>query len=604
MGVTDGISTQYKHYCEQLGIKANSQVLQQLPNDSGAASFVDWDLGGNCVGTKGAAAVLKLVQNNFVNLRRISFRGNNLASAATQDVYNALVRHPSITSIDLSNNDIRLGGPALVDLVKRNKKIVELNIDQTFLRPLFERLIALHLKRNREAASGGAAAVTVAAPPASKAGAAAAAAAKPATTTATDDEQPFAIGRAGRRAGGGPAAVAAVAVAADDEQKAQRSPRRAMFAEESAGTSAAASKQPVAASEPSDDDQPFGGGDAGEGFAFGEPPADGDAGDPDDIDDTLHVSFSNATGGKKVARRATVSSEAYSADEIENYVPPKNDHDPEVREWLFKTLEKHDFFSHLEDFELYVAVDAMEQYQRGKGDHLYEEAGGEDEETEVCDSFFLIHKGSLQITKGGKVVRVANAGESVMDTMLLHPGQATETATVMQDDAEFYTLDRKTYRCVLTKASKKKRAMYEGFLSSIGFLKGLQKQELLSLADSLKPAQYAKGEKLITYGTTGEHFFIIVEGTVDVFGRDDAGKSKWVCDFKEGACVGELEFIHNHKCVADVVAKTDVRTAKMNRRHFEMVMGPIKDVLARTAAESEVYEYYRNTQKKREAEGH
>ncbi len=346
----------------------------------------------------------------------------------------------------------------------------------------------------------------------------------------------------------------------------------------------------------------------GGGFAFGEAANEDDHAnaDADDIDDNMHVSFKNATGGKKVVRRATVSSEVYRDDEIESFVPPKNDHPPEVREWLFKRLEQHDLFSHLEDFELYVAVDAMEQYQRGKGDHLFEEPeeDADEEDVEVCDSFFLIYKGSLEIARKGAKVRTAKAGDSVLDTMLLYPGKPTETATVMEDDAEFYTLDRKTYRCVLAKASKKKRAMYEGFLSSIPFLKGLQKPELLSLADSLKPAQYAKGEKLIKYGTIGEHFFIIVEGTVDVFGRDDAGKEKWVCDFTVGACVGELEFIHNHECVADVVAKTDCRVAKMNRRHFEMVMGPVKDVLARTAAESSVYEYYRGTQKKRQDGGH
>jgi hypothetical protein len=89
-----------------------------------------------------------------------------------------------------------------------------------------------------------------------------------------------------------------------------------------------------------------------------------------------------------------------------------------------------------------------------------------------------------------------------------------------------------------------------------------------------------------------------------VLGRDDKGAPKWVCDFKEGDCVGELEFLHHHLCVADVVAKTPlVRTARMNRRHFEMVMGPVKDVLARTAQESEVFSYYRDQLSKIKEQG-
>ena len=52
-----------------------------------------------------------------------------------------------------------------------------------------------------------------------------------------------------------------------------------------------------------------------------------------------------------------------------------------------------------------------------------------------------------------------------------------------------------------------------------------------------------------------------------------------VCTFTVGDCVGELEFINpNTVCVADVKAwSSEVRTAKMNRRHFEKVMGYVKD---------------------------
>jgi CRP-like cAMP-binding protein len=587
MVVTDSISTQYRHFCEQLGIKANSQVLQQLPTEASAINFTEWDLSGNCVGTKGAIAVLKLVQNNFPNLRRISFRGNNLASAATQDIYNTLVRHPNITSIDLSQNDIRLGGPALVDLVKRNKNIVELNIEGTFLRPLFERLIALHLKRNAENnSSGNNNNNKIVVPPVTL------------QAAAKKDEAPttFAVGGggAGRRRGA-PAFVGEDDAASNNSgsaaaaEKPQRSPRKTTFAAGHVGDDHHSDGENSGSASGGSGN---GGGGFG-GFAFGEAADPDHQGDPDDVDDTLHVSFANIGDGKKVVRRATVSSEVYRDDEIENFVPNKNDHDPAVRQFLFKALEQHDLFSHLEDFELYVAVDAMEVYERGEGDFLFEE-GDED-----CDTFFIVYKGKLEISRKGNVVRTAGPGDSVQDTMLLYPGSATETGKVLQDESQFYTLDRKTYRCVLAKASKKKRAMYEGFLSTINFLKGLSKPELLSLADALKPAVYHKGEKLIEYNSNGQAFFIIVEGVVDVIGRDEKGKEKFVCDFTVGACVGELEFINDHPCVADVVAHNDIlRVAKMNRRHFEMVMGPVKDVLARTAAESPVYEYYRGTQKK------
>ena len=61
-----------------------------------------------------------------------------------------------------------------------------------------------------------------------------------------------------------------------------------------------------------------------------------------------------------------------------------------------------------------------------------------------------------------------------------------------------------------------------------------------------------------------------------------------------GDCVGELEFIYNHRTVADVRAKTpEVRAAALNRAHFEMCMGPIVDVLKRHAgSDNATYDYY------------
>ena len=67
-----------------------------------------------------AVVVLALVAKSLPELKSINLAGNNLASNITTDLYKTFVNHANITSIDVSNNDIRLGGPALVDLVMRH----------------------------------------------------------------------------------------------------------------------------------------------------------------------------------------------------------------------------------------------------------------------------------------------------------------------------------------------------------------------------------------------------------------------------------------------------------------------------------------------------
>ena len=78
-----------------------------------------------------------------------------------------------------------------------------------------------------------------------------------------------------------------------------------------------------------------------------------------------------------------------------------------------------------------------------------------------------------------------------------------------------------------------------------------------------------------------------------------------MCEFTVGDCVGELEFIYDHRTVADVRAKTaEVRSAKLHRAHFEMCMGPIVDLLKSHAGEdNKTYDYYNKSAKPQVTQG-
>lgn len=542
----------YKDACTTAGVKCNSAVFSELP-DAAGPTFTHWDLSNKMLGIKGLATVLTIV-DQLPQLTSINLSGNNLSSPSTKELLVHLSGHPAITTVDLSNNDIRLGGPELVDLVKRNRRIKYVNLDNTFLRPLFVRLIEIQLKK----AGGDLLTGQGAAPPAQGT-----TENNKAATSA--DPTTFTVGGGGRRT---------------------RGSGGVQFGEPPASTE---SPPPAASAD-------------GGRFSFGDAAADQDeayAAAEEEAFGNFRQQLStvqfdaNAAGGKKVPRRPTVCSEVYKEEEIDNFVPDVIDKDPKVKQYLLSLLERHDLFSHLEDYELSVAVDAMYERENSAGDALYEEG-------EESDTFYVIYHGKVETRHGDDVV-VKKKGDTLQALMLLYPDVSRETA-VCVEDAILYTLDRQTYRCILSKASKKKRALYEGFLSTIGFLKAanLTRSEILSLADALKADHFEAGGSLIKYGQVGETFYIIAEGVVEVFGRDDNHNTIKVCEFTVGDCVGELEFINNHKCVADVKAKGFVRVAKMNRHHFEMVMGPVKDVLARNASENTVYEYYRHQLEKME----
>eukprot|EP01004_Peranema_trichophorum_P001467 NODE_1177_length_2085_cov_70.133537_g991_i0.p1 GENE.NODE_1177_length_2085_cov_70.133537_g991_i0~~NODE_1177_length_2085_cov_70.133537_g991_i0.p1 ORF type:complete len:668 (-),score=135.12 NODE_1177_length_2085_cov_70.133537_g991_i0:80-1897(-) len=240
-----------------------------------------------------------------------------------------------------------------------------------------------------------------------------------------------------------------------------------------------------------------------------------------------------------------------------------------------------------------VAVEAMDRKIFSRGDIIYHQGD------QFGDSrFYLIWKGEVSVVVDGKLQSKLREGASCGELELLYSQPRQATIRVDSDTCECWTLDRSTYRYIMTGTFMKKRQMYEGFLRKVNFLKSLTHPELIQLADALQPAKFPTGDYLIRYGEEGKFMHIIVEGTVEVLGRDDNGRVIKVCEFTAGDCVGELEFIYNHKTVADVRAKTDVRSATLNRHHFELCMGPIVDVLKRNASEeNHVYDYYNQTRK-------
>ena len=300
------------------------------------------------------------------------------------------------------------------------------------------------------------------------------------------------------------------------------------------------------------------------GFEFGD--------DEGQAADHLDASGHNDSQKKgRSARRKTVSSEVINLEEIDEYTPPEHEKDADAAKWLFDSLSQYYLFEHLDSSEVKTIVNAMKNDNKEAGEVIFS-AGDEG------DTLYLIQEGVASAHTEDEATTTMGPGSYIGDEELMYSAEAQYTLEA-DEDLILWSLDRQTYRYIVTKASIKKRALYEDFLMNIDFLEALTSFERLQVADALKTTEYADGEKIISFGEEGTHFHIIIEGSVRVLGRDEAGEETEVCNFSEGDCIGELEFINNHKTCADVIAEGEVKTAKMGRRHFEKVMGPVEDFL-------------------------
>jgi CRP-like cAMP-binding protein len=92
---------------------------------------------------------------------------------------------------------------------------------------------------------------------------------------------------------------------------------------------------------------------------------------------------------------------------------------------------------------------------------------------------------------------------------------------------------------------------------------GLSKKELTELARVTEDLEIAPGEVLCKEGETGQEFFVIVEGEIEI-----TSKGKRVAARGDGDFVGEIALLEETTRTATVTAKTPLRVFVLTRHDF------------------------------------
>lgn len=286
-------------------------------------------------------------------------------------------------------------------------------------------------------------------------------------------------------------------------------------------------------------------------------------------------------GGRR--QRKTVHSEGIDPEKAKKYVAPIIEKSSEDIDMITSLLHANVLFSFLGSRELRTVALAMKRQEFKRGDDILTQH-------QVGDALYVLQTGSCDILKEGQKVFLKVPGTAVGELELMYDTPCAATVRVCTDECIAWVLDRDTYRNLVMGTAIRRREEYAEHINRIPLFESLSYYEKMQIADALSSDEFNTGDRIIEFDTEGEWMYIILEGTVEVIGRKDGDKAK-ICEFAAGDYIGELEFLNNHRTVADVLAMDFVRTAKLNRRHFEMCLGPVKDVLKRNATNPK-YEYY------------
>ena len=289
----------------------------------------------------------------------------------------------------------------------------------------------------------------------------------------------------------------------------------------------------------------------------------------------------------KTSRRVSVSAESMEPDaDSGNWKPPNHPKTPEQTERLRAAVANNFLFAQLDDDSFSVVLGALTEKpipapnikvisQGDAGDYFYVIEKGE----------FNIHihpSGALQPGPDGMGNKVATIGPggSFGELALMYnaPRAATVVSAAGSKGSTLWQLDRVTFRRIIMDSASQKRKMYEGFLQEVPLLSSLKAYERAKIADALETVKIPAGTNIITEGEAGDAFYMLEAGEASAYKHGVDGPVK---EYKRGDFFGELALLDDKPRQASVVAKTEVKLAKLGRDGFKRLLGPVQGIMRR-----------------------
>ncbi|KAJ4455783.1 putative cAMP-dependent protein kinase type I regulatory subunit [Paratrimastix pyriformis] len=283
-------------------------------------------------------------------------------------------------------------------------------------------------------------------------------------------------------------------------------------------------------------------------------------------------------------RRNAIAVAPASAVKIEDL--PKYPKDDTARHHIGQVLAKNLLFSHLDDHQKDILIDAMFERNAHTAEVVIRQG-------EQGDLFYIIGSGEVEyhITKGGvtQCVGRSGPGQSFGELALMY-GSPRAATVVCATDCMFWVMDRNTFRSILLETTLSKRQRYQDFLAQVPILSQLTPYELSTVSDALQPSTFTDGQVIVQQGELGDRFYIVEEGCVIVTRVDPGQTPMEVNRLRPPQFFGEIALISaNHCRRATVTASGNVRCLALDRDSFTRLLGPLEDILKRNTTQYNLY---------------
>jgi len=282
-------------------------------------------------------------------------------------------------------------------------------------------------------------------------------------------------------------------------------------------------------------------------------------------------------------QRASVSAEAYGSwNQKKPFDPPKHTKTEEQAERLRRILSRSFMFSSLAKADFDVVLLAMKEVSFLPGEQIIKE--GDD-----GDFLCLIEEGNPECKKlidgEEKVVKKCAPGDIFGELALLY--NAKRAASVYATDkCVAWQLDRETFNHIVKEAASRHTGKYVDLLEKVTIFFSLDDYQRVQVSDALKSQTFEKDALVIQQGDEGHDFYIVEEGSLVALKQRDGSEPVEVMQYSAGNYFGELAMLRDEPRAASVKVTSDTaKVLSLDRRSFERLLGPLRELLLKKAVE-------------------
>lgn len=238
-------------------------------------------------------------------------------------------------------------------------------------------------------------------------------------------------------------------------------------------------------------------------------------------------------------------------------------------------------FAHLKEDQKKFLYDAMEKHTCGPGDVVIKQG-------DKGDYFYVVQSGEYDVlvAQGDNPPQVVHtytvkggANPCFGELALLY-GKPRAASIHAKNEGILWKLHRRFFRQILHRKDPK---VLLQTLRSVEILQSCTVGQLQRLADTMYTSMYKDGDYIITQGDEGEDFYIVKSGSVvckvrkEGAPKEDPGKE--VMRLGPNQYFGERALLSNTKRLASVIAMGSVECLHINRKVFEEVLGPLRQII-------------------------